>query len=73
MSNQGDRWRQIAYHDLERVEDEQALQGRATDRDGQREPAAASRNGIAERAQRPPRDRTTHLTERERRERWPIG
>ena len=78
----GDRLREIGYHDLERAEDEEALQGRATDAGGQRDRPDASRQGDAgrtggggarERQRESPRDWPTHLTERERREQWPIG
>ncbi len=71
----GDRHREIAYQDLERLEDEQALlmQGGAG-ADGwgtQRGTTGSSRptNGAVRRAWTP----TLYLTERERRERWPIG
>ena len=78
--NNGDRLREIGYHDLERAEDEEALLGRGTEAGGQRDRPAPSRqgtdrlgNGARERRPEFPRERTTHLTERERRERWPIG
>jgi hypothetical protein len=78
--NNGDRLREIGYHDLERAEDEEALLGRATEVGGLRDRPIASRqgtdragSGARERQQESPRDRTRHLTERELRERWPIG
>lgn len=77
MSSNGDRRREIAYHDLERAEDEQALHGRASERGGQRDQGAAARHGTRERESAhdsdSSRERNAHLTQRERRERWPIG
>ena len=70
MSNE-DRRREIAYHDLERAEDEQALHQRPAESGGQRDGRAVSRNGTAVRESRD--EWSGQLTEREHRERWPIG
>ena len=71
-----DRHREIGYHDLERLEDEQALHARGgmgTDRQsgGERETRRSSTraSGAVRRAWTP----SLPLTEREWGERWPIG
>jgi hypothetical protein len=74
--NNGNRQREIGYHDLERAEDEEALQGGATEHATRRDGTVVSRSDTHRQrsGEREPRlERITHLTERERRARWPIG
>ena len=71
----GNRHREIAYHDLERLEDEQALlaqgglgaEGWGAQRSTTR--SSSTTGGAVRRAWTP----NLFLTERERTERWPIG
>jgi hypothetical protein len=70
----GDRHREIAYHDLQRLEDEQALLLGGMGRTGRGEQRSTTRssstaNGPVRRAWTP----NLYLTERERTERWPLG
>lgn len=74
----GDRHREIAYHDLQRLDDDQRLAGRSRDGDAAWSPspdraparAAAHTSGRATTRGGPPEH---FLTEVERLERWPIG
>jgi len=71
----GDRQREIAYHDLERLEDEQALLrygATATESGFPRDAARAStRSTPVQRGWTP--TLSPWLTDHERTERWPIG
>ena len=75
---QGDRHREIAYHDLERLDDDQLLAGRSRDGDAAWSPSrdrahvrpAAQTSGRVTTRGGPPEH---FLTEIERLERWPIG
>ena len=74
----GDRQRAIAYHDLERIEDDEALlrqgaaraDGSGRPRDGARTPTTSS---PVRRGWTPALHPSPWLTERERTERWPVG
>ena len=57
------RQRDLAYHDLEHLEDEQALELDRRESDGERRP----------RFPKDDRRSSSVLTERERAERWPTG
>ena len=74
----GDRQRAIAYHDLERFEDDEALlrhgTARADGTDRPRDGARVSTTGQpVRRGWTPDLQPSPWLTERERAERWPVG
>jgi hypothetical protein len=74
----GDRQRAIAYHDLERFDDDQALLLHGdlpADRSHSRDAARAPRptGATVKRGWTPDLHHAPWLTERERQERWPLG
>jgi hypothetical protein len=72
----GDRQRAIAYHDLERLEDDEALRlhgaARLDESSQPRDDARAATTGSPVRRGWTP-TLSAWLTDHERRERWPIG